>query len=121
LFHGLTAAEDDFREALTERAVMVDIGEAEVLKRQRAQTSQCIVGGKTARLMVVENFSNLILSHTKRNPAFNTWMSALCNILTDVGEYRGDHEKALESLFAKSGIADRRGTACGQVHNQVTG
>jgi hypothetical protein len=63
LFDGFPSTENYFRKTLAQGSMMIDVCEAEILKRQSAQTMQRIVGRNTTGFVFFENFANLIFGH----------------------------------------------------------
>jgi len=60
---GFARGEDDFRHAGAEGAMMIDLGEADVLERQIAQAIECVVYGGAAFANIVEQGFNAAAIH----------------------------------------------------------
>ncbi len=60
---GFSFAEDDFREALAEGAVVVDIGDADVFEGQMLETLEGGFGGELFGLNLLQNFQNFLRVH----------------------------------------------------------
>src|SRR5215471_5683096 len=137
LFHRFAGSKDDFGKALPQRAVVVDVCEAEVLEREGAQTVKRFVGGQGTTLMFFQNLSNLLLRHTKEETTgsargtcascascgfvpLNILKSTPDNILTDAGVYREDHETRPGSPCAKCGTANTQDITFCRGHSRAT-
>ena len=54
----LPFSEDDFRHASTQRAVMIDLGEAKIFKRHVTQTCDRVVGRDFSLADILEKFAD---------------------------------------------------------------
>jgi len=69
LVYGLAHTEYHFRKTLANRAMVINVGESQILEGKRTQTVQSFGGGDCSFFMLFEDLSDLIFSHTieKRN------------------------------------------------------
>jgi len=63
VIRALAEAEDDFRHTVTQGAVVIDLGEAQVFEGEMAHADECRIGVNRALANIVEEFSELVFCH----------------------------------------------------------
>lgn len=64
LLRSFALPEDDFGEALTQRAMMVDFGEAQIFKRKMLEALEGSAAGQFPALHRLQNFQKILMIHS---------------------------------------------------------